>query len=953
LNGGEAVAEVFISYSRTDKEFVRKLYDSLTRLDREAWIDWEGIPVTAEWLKEIYAGIEQADNFIFVISPESVSSATCRQEIEYAAENHKRLIPILYRSVPDNALPKAIGTINFIFMRETDAFDSAFALLIHSLDTDLDWTRAHTRLLVRAKEWEREQKDRSFLLTGKDLREAEIWQSRAGSQEPKPTTLHAQYILASRQAETRRARRTLAAVAVALVLTVGLAVAAWVQRNTARQQAAIALGRQFTLQSSSLLDKRLDLALLLSLQAESINHSFEARSALFSALQHSPRLLAFLRSSGNPAPGAKPARVSGLAVSLDGKWVAATGGMEQPTLALWHADTHQPAGKPLVGHTGPVYSVAFSPDSQTLVSGGQDNAVIFWNTATQRLLARLSGHSGGVSSLAFSSDGKTVASGDASNLVLLWDAVTRTRLGEIKSPSLRLIQSLNFLPGGKLALTGFAAKDSNDQITELWDVQTDQRVGEPFPKKVLAFTSDGLVAATGGQDGKSIDVLETATRKIIKTLKGDFNLFTGAAAFSPDNKILAIGNGNAVELWIPSGKRVASLQAHQEFVDAIAFFPNGKTLASLGWDDAVILWDAINDRSLARPFASGDAGLLAFSPDGKALASAQEDGVVLREIAGAKEVARYPEPVSAVIGSMAFNPQGNILVVSGTSSKEEADAHLINLAHNDLRIPPATLTRASQLAIDAAGANLAIGFKDGRISVWDLTQHRERWYASLASGGTAVTALSFSPKGNVLASAQASGAMSMWDAATGSRLAESPQPFNTPGEQPFVISFTSDGGTLAVTAHEMMSLWDVPSRRRVNFFSTGSGVGAPLLALFNPESGLLAWGTIFSASSEIHLMDSRARQQFGPPLHNPTDAGQQALTGLAFSPDARTLAASYRHWDSARSAWIGDGIVLWDFDLDSWRRQACAIANRNFTAEERDQYFGGLPPGIPCPVQAH
>src|SRR5208337_3570848 len=101
-----------------------------------------------------------------------------------------------------------------------------------------------------------------------------------------------------------------------------------------------------------------------------------------------------------------------------------------------------------------------------------------------------------------------------------------------------------------------------------------------------------------------------------------------------------------------------------------------------------------------------------------------------------------------------------------------------------------------------------------------------------------------------------------------------------------------------------------------------------------------------------HLMDSRARLQFGPPLQNPINVPQQALTGFAFSPDSRTLAASYGHWDSARSAWIGDGILFWDFDLDSWKRQACAIANRNFTVEERDQYFGGLQQEAPCPFPA-
>jgi len=56
--------DIFMSYSCTDKEFVRKLHDALAKLNRDTWVDWEGIPLTAKWLKEIYAGIEADDNFV-------------------------------------------------------------------------------------------------------------------------------------------------------------------------------------------------------------------------------------------------------------------------------------------------------------------------------------------------------------------------------------------------------------------------------------------------------------------------------------------------------------------------------------------------------------------------------------------------------------------------------------------------------------------------------------------------------------------------------------------------------------------------------------------------------------------------------------------------------------------------------------------------------------------------
>ncbi len=83
------MADVFISYSRKDKDFVRQLHEAFANLRREAWVDWEDIPLTAEWLQEIYAGIDSAHNFGFAITPESVISPACHKEVDYAAKNNK------------------------------------------------------------------------------------------------------------------------------------------------------------------------------------------------------------------------------------------------------------------------------------------------------------------------------------------------------------------------------------------------------------------------------------------------------------------------------------------------------------------------------------------------------------------------------------------------------------------------------------------------------------------------------------------------------------------------------------------------------------------------------------------------------------------------------------------------------------------------------------------------
>lgn len=148
------MADAFISYSRKDKDLVRALHDALNQRGRDTWIDWEDIPPTAEWLKEIFSAIEAAHTFVFVISPDSVASDVCKQEIAHAAKHNKRLVPIVRSNVDPQHVPEALAKLNWIFFRESDDFDTAFQSLIAALDTDLDWVRAHTRLLTRAIEWD-------------------------------------------------------------------------------------------------------------------------------------------------------------------------------------------------------------------------------------------------------------------------------------------------------------------------------------------------------------------------------------------------------------------------------------------------------------------------------------------------------------------------------------------------------------------------------------------------------------------------------------------------------------------------------------------------------------------------------------------------------------------------------------------------------------------------------
>ena len=237
------MADIFISYSRKDKEFVRRLHEALSRRDREAWVDWEDIRPAEEFMQAIYGAIEAADTFIFVLTPDSVASVPCGHEIAHAAANNKRMVPIVAQDVNADTVPEALAKLEWIFYcRAGDDFEKATDKLISALDTDPEWVHAHTDLLTQAIKWEANSKSRSLVLRGQALKAAEQWLAQAPTKkEPKPTALQTEYINASRKAATRRQQVTLGAVTLGFLVAIALAVKTFFASQEARQQEAKAL----------------------------------------------------------------------------------------------------------------------------------------------------------------------------------------------------------------------------------------------------------------------------------------------------------------------------------------------------------------------------------------------------------------------------------------------------------------------------------------------------------------------------------------------------------------------------------------------------------------------------------------------------------------------------------------------------------------------------------------
>ena len=317
----QPLPKVFISYSRKDTTIVRRLFEALEARQLGAWVDWEGIPPTAEWWSEIQAAIEGTEAFISVMSPDSLASKVCQDELAHAVKHNKRLIPLLYRdaaaaATENVAVPPALARINWIYIRDSDDFAAASEKLFQAIETDLEWVRAHTRLLERAVEWDRANRDASFLLQENDLTTAEAWLSRGPEKDPKPTTLQAEYIISSRAHAARRRRQLWTGAGVALLLIlIASVIAGWQYRLSAVRQRE-ALSRRLVAQVDELTKRdEWDLGLLLALEANTVFPNAEAVGTLLQALDNLRGVRQILPETYDPS--------GPLALSNDGKLLVA------------------------------------------------------------------------------------------------------------------------------------------------------------------------------------------------------------------------------------------------------------------------------------------------------------------------------------------------------------------------------------------------------------------------------------------------------------------------------------------------------------------------------------------------------------------------------------------------------------------------------------------------------
>lgn len=200
-NAQDGMTEVFICHVEEDRSALQQIYETLTRSGLTVWTSWHDIQMGKDFQEAIYYGIETADNFIYLLSPESVRSPWCRRELDYALELNKRIIPILLKPIDADAFPPQIMGLQFVDLTDnlqTADYREDEKTLLNALAQEATYYKAHKQLLVKALKWERQFRNPSVLLRGRDLRQTAAWLQVAHSHAHHgPLPIQAEFVQAS------------------------------------------------------------------------------------------------------------------------------------------------------------------------------------------------------------------------------------------------------------------------------------------------------------------------------------------------------------------------------------------------------------------------------------------------------------------------------------------------------------------------------------------------------------------------------------------------------------------------------------------------------------------------------------------------------------------------------------------------------------------------------------